>query len=609
MFGYHYIIAPLLIGLALGESCSNIIDYQSVWDEGTSGIIHAKFPETTSSWHMTVTFDLPITDFEVYVGGNVQCNDGVSCSFDNLDWDGEITSGDILDVAFVYHFNSNSEISALSVNGVDICGYPPITTTKKPTPTTSAKPTETTTTSEGHSTSPTKSTTPHSTVPTTSWNGPCVPDNYGFADVIDNSLLFYEVQRSGDLPESEMRVKWRKDSALDDRGKNGEDLTGGYYDAGDFVKFGFPMASSVTMLAWGGISYQQGYNEAGMLEYLRDAVKWGTDYFIKAHVSPNEFYGQVGDGFKDHASWGRPEDMTMDRPAWKIDSNNPGTDLACETAAALASASILFKDVDSAYSEELLTHARQLFEFGDQYRGVYSDSITGAADFYRSWNGYNDELVWAALWLHKATGESDYLTKAQDWFTEFEFEGINEVFSWDDKVAGAKILLAEATGSSNDISSVKTLCQTYVDYPRSPQGRTHFMQWGSNRYASNGAFICLKASDITGEDSFREYALGQVEYMLGTTGRSFVCGFGTNPPQRPHHRSSSCPDSGTCDWNDFNNPGANPHVLYGALVGGPQYESSDTISDRRDDFVESEVATDYNAGFQSTVAGLLSKAC
>ena len=103
--------------------------------------------------------------------------------------------------------------------------------------------------------------------------------------------------------------------------------------------------------------------------------------------------------------------------------------------------------------------------------------------------------------------------------------------------------------------------------------------------------------------------MGQVEYMLGTTGRSFVCGFGTNPPQRPHHRSSSCPDSGTCDWNDFNNPGANPHILYGALVGGPQYESSDTISDRRDDFVESEVATDYNAGFQSTVAGLLSKAC
>jgi hypothetical protein len=53
-------------------------------------------------------------------------------------------------------------------------------------------------------------------------------------------------------------------------------------------------------------------------------VKWGTDYFIKAHVSENEFYGQVGDGGVDHAYWGRPEDMTMDRPAFKIDTSHPG---------------------------------------------------------------------------------------------------------------------------------------------------------------------------------------------------------------------------------------------------------------------------------------------
>ena len=75
----------------------------------------------------------------------------------------------------------------------------------------------------------------------------------------------------------------------------------------------------------------------------------------------------------------------------------------------------------------------------------------------------------------------------------------------------------------------------------------------------------LQASDITGVDSFREYALGQIEYMLGSSGRSFVCGFGNNPPQRPHHRSSSCPTSGNCDRNNFNNPGPNPQVLYGAL--------------------------------------------
>ena len=65
------------------------------------------------------------------------------------------------------------------------------------------------------------------------------------------------------------------------------------FSAGDHVKFGFPAAAAMTVLAWGGISYEAGYRSAGEFEYLLDAVKWGTDYFIKCHVSDNEFYGQV----------------------------------------------------------------------------------------------------------------------------------------------------------------------------------------------------------------------------------------------------------------------------------------------------------------------------
>jgi hypothetical protein len=63
---------------------------------------------------------------------------------------------------------------------------------------------------------------------------------------------------------------------------------------------------------------------AGALDYGRKTVKWATDYFLKAHIAPNEFYGQVGLGHLDHAFWGRPEDMTMERPAFKIDTSNPG---------------------------------------------------------------------------------------------------------------------------------------------------------------------------------------------------------------------------------------------------------------------------------------------
>lgn len=50
------------------------------------------------------------------------------------------------------------------------------------------------------------------------------------------------------------------------------------------------------------------------------------------------------------------------------------------------------------------------------------------------------------------------------------------------------------------------------------------------------------------------------------------------------------------------NSGPNAHVLHGALVGGP--DRYDNFKDDRTEVKYSEVATDYNAGFQSAVAGL-----
>ena len=93
--------------------------------------------------------------------------------------------------------------------------------------------------------------------------------------------------------------------------------------------------------------------------------------------------------------------MTMPRPAFKITEQKPGSELAAETAAAMAAASIAFQSSDIGYSMRLLQHAAELYEFADKHRGVYSDSIPNAAGFYRSFSGYKDELVWAAAWLYR----------------------------------------------------------------------------------------------------------------------------------------------------------------------------------------------------------------
>nr|AAU20853.2 endogenous cellulase [Reticulitermes flavipes] len=427
---------------------------------------------------------------------------------------------------------------------------------------------------------------------------------YDYKTVLSNSLLFYEAQRSGKLP-SDQKVTWRKDSALNDKGQKGEDLTGGYYDAGDFVKFGFPMAYTVTVLAWGVIDYESAYSAAGALDSGRKALKYGTDYFLKAHTAANEFYGQVGQGDVDHAYWGRPEDMTMSRPAYKIDTSKPGSDLAAETAAALAATAIAYKSADATYSNNLITHAKQLFDFANNYRGKYSDSITDAKNFYAS-GDYKDELVWAAAWLYRATNDNTYLTKAESLYNEFGLGNWNGAFNWDNKISGVQVLLAKLTSKQ----AYKDKVQGYVDYlissqKKTPKGLVYIDQWGTLRHAANSALIALQAADLgINAATYRAYAKKQIDYALGDGGRSYVVGFGTNPPVRPHHRSSSCPDApAVCDWNTYNSAGPNAHVLTGALVGGP--DSNDSYTDARSDYISNEVATDYNAGFQSAVAGLL----
>lgn len=432
---------------------------------------------------------------------------------------------------------------------------------------------------------------------------------YNYAEVLQKSLWFYDAQRGGDLPD-DFRVPWRGDSALGDGSDVLLDLTGGFYDAGDHVKFGFPMAFSLTLLSWGAVEYPGAYLETGQWGSLRENLKWGADYFLKCHQrnpdgSTAAFYGQVGDGDLDHAYWGTAETMTMARPAFAIDSTNPGTDLAAETAASLAATSILFQNDQPLYAAELLEHAEALYDFADSHRGKYSDAITDAAGFYPS-SSFQDELVWGALWLYRATNNASYLSKARSEYTTLVAGGTPAgwTLSWDDKSYGCFILLSMLDGASTYTSAAETWLDNWVsgtgiDY--TPGGLARLDQWGCLRYAANTAFCALVYADRVNDPGgqYSSFARKQIHYALGQNPaeRSFLCGFGVNPPINPHHRNSH---GSTTD--DIAAPVNNQHVLYGALVGGP--DAIDGYLDDRTDYIQNEVAMDYNAGFTGAVARL-----
>ena len=101
-------------------------------------------------------------------------------------------------------------------------------------------------------------------------------------------------------------------------------------------------------------------------------------------------------------------------------------------------------------------------------------------------------------------------------------------------------------------------------------------QWGSLRYAGNFAMYAMQAGHIgiMSEDAFY-FAEQQMNYALGDAGHSYVCGFGVDPPESPHHRAASCPGPGeSCGWDYYYTSDANTHDLKGALVGGPTEDDS-----------------------------------
>ncbi|RVW98032.1 Endoglucanase 2 [Vitis vinifera] len=114
--------------------------------------------------------------------------------------------------------------------------------------------------------------------------------------------------------------------------------------------FGFPQAFTVTMISWSVIDFGSRPSAKKELDNALAAIKWGTDYSIKAHPQANVLYCQVGNGDADHACRERPEDMTTPRTSYKIDEQHPGSDLAGETAVAFAAASIAFSKSDPDYS-------------------------------------------------------------------------------------------------------------------------------------------------------------------------------------------------------------------------------------------------------------------
>ncbi|XP_061368693.1 endoglucanase 9-like, partial [Gastrolobium bilobum] len=272
--------------------------------------------------------------------------------------------------------------------------------------------------------------------------------------------------------------------------------------------------------------------------------------------------------------------------------------------------------------------------FALQYQGSYSDSLGSAVcPFYCSYSGFKDELLWGAAWLFRATNAVSYYNLVKSMGSNDQ----PDVFSWDNKFAGAYVLLSRRAllNSDNNFDQFKQEAENFICkiVPNSGSSSTQYTPGGlmfklpdnNLQYVTSITFLLTTYSKymsatkqtfncgnvLVTPNTLRSIAKRQVDYILGENPLrlSYMVGYGPNFPKKIHHRGSSLPSIAThpqtigCDEGFqpfYYSMNPNPNILVGAIVGGPN--QNDGFTDDRNDYSHSEPATYTNGAIVGPLA-------
>ncbi|KAI8814843.1 family 9 glycoside hydrolase [Cladochytrium replicatum] len=353
---------------------------------------------------------------------------------------------------------------------------------------------------------------------------------YDYSQVLHLSYLFYHSQISGPL--KHRRLAWRDDSCFQCKGDFGEDLSGGWYEAANTMKWGLPMGWTGQQLNWNVWQFKETMASINQLEESLFWVRQGAEYFMNSYSTDGTVERLVGvfglsevpQGDVDFGYFGPPEEYEIWVPfgiqkkaAYCIGSLNNGTankgcsDIAGVYSAALSSASVLLRDSDSAFASKCLTIAKTLYNFADKYRSTYDSHEDQGFKNMHKWypsGKYTDELALASVWLHIASQVNptpkNILGTTSEWLpiavaNYNAVKGNYAEVSWAEVGSAVSALLYQITGDVSYAQDLRdSLFDAYLDgtpassvkkIPRTPRGLAYYMLWGSLRYASNVAMV------------------------------------------------------------------------------------------------------------------------
>lgn len=358
--------------------------------------------------------------------------------------------------------------------------------------------------------------------------------NSVYKGVVDSLLKFLKVQRCGPTNPVLHEVCHIYDSpvVLGDKSITKIDVTGGWHDAGDYIKFLSTTALTTYMLlfSYDFDSFKFGFdnNNDGVPDVLEEA-KVGLDWMLRCNYAPGKLINQVGD-LKDHTvGWRLPENdpLKYERPAISsIGKNQVGIYVA---VMALAAKIWKQKFFDNEFSKRCLNAAENIYavrnsvpDTDSAYTGMYTES------------NFNGRMALGCIELYNTTKGSLYLNEAISYGDK---AGADYWWSWGDINGLVHFKLAQHMPRFKDYL-YQNLYAFNMNKDSTIYGEASAFTWGTTNTMLGIALQSILWKKLTFSNAYDSLSAYQRDYVLGKNpwGVSFIYGIGNKTVRQLHHQ-------------------------------------------------------------------------
>ena len=441
-----------------------------------------------------------------------------------------------------------------------------------------------------------------------------------FEDVAKAALKWYYYQRASMALEETYAGQWKRDAGHTKTTVTLHSSTGtsgtiesskGWYDAGDYGRYIVNSGITTYTLLSLYEHFPEYFNTLkwnipaeGTLPDLLAEIKYNLDWMLTMQAADGGVYHKL-------STLQFPGDVMPAKDTGKLYVIGKGSAATFDFAGVMAAAYRVFKTFDATYAAQCLEAAKKAYAWGLQNPNKTFTNPSDVATGSYSDGELSDEKAFASMELFISTGDASYKPTIDPNKTSI-------VPAWPEMYGLAVYAAAtHATELGADAETAKSMLLQYANefaYAATTgfgvvMSNEDFV-WGSNAVAGNQGVFLLYAYYVTGEQKYYEAAKKVIDYLLGKNplDMSFLTGFGTKSPLKPHHRPSTA---------DKVTP-----PIPGMIVGGPQpggedigsesWECKDyrtgvpatSYTDDRCSYATNEVAINWNAPF-AYIAGAL----